>query len=366
MRRPGAALADDGGAFLRVRTPGFAVEYAGVKIGGATTAADAVSLVAEKLRLSEKHAAARRLVMVYAGDARRGAPWRVRTLQPGDALLALRREAVARLRLEAAESAQVDGDDVRFFLHESAAAPLDVELGGDASGSSSSEDERPPFARYVGDRGDLEKRAKLRGTLLKRSDKDPNLWRRRHCVLANDRLWYWRDDPRAPGLAPPAPPTAPPQTSRRAGSAVAAALATPKAPLKEDSDRPGPALTPLELETAVQRRATAACVSLASNGVREVANRRDAPLGFEIATASHSYVFRANSRTEQLEKRRAWLDALRRSAAHATENEYLAMAELLIADERRRITNAENRAERAAADAEADGAASPEAVGTAV
>ena len=44
----------------------------------------------------------------------------------------------------------------------------------------------------VVDRRWLEDDATTVGSLLKLSSRDPNLWRRRTCVVCRDRLWFWR------------------------------------------------------------------------------------------------------------------------------------------------------------------------------
>mmetsp|Transcript_14119 Transcript_14119/g.18866 ORF Transcript_14119/g.18866 Transcript_14119/m.18866 type:complete len:274 (-) Transcript_14119:1166-1987(-) len=209
----------EGGSFLRIRTLNFAVEYAGIRVRETTTAADTIALVSSKLRLDAKEQSRRKIVMVYRMASERGrrgkARWRIRTLGGDEALLPLRRNAAARYvaitkgtasptRRDAANFADTysstaqSRDEVRFYLHDESSIPLDcTELpeGEDASGSESSDDERPPQAKYVADRQALAAKASINkiGTLLKRSEKDQNLWRRRICVLVDDRLWYWRD-----------------------------------------------------------------------------------------------------------------------------------------------------------------------------
>lgn len=57
------------GAFIRVRTLGCAVEYAGIRVRDGTTAAEAVELVANRLRLDAGERAGRRLVCARAARA---------------------------------------------------------------------------------------------------------------------------------------------------------------------------------------------------------------------------------------------------------------------------------------------------------
>ena len=65
------------GAFVRVRTLGFAVEYAGIRVREGTTASETVNLVASKLRLDAAERRSRQLVAVYP-VRRRPAPGRRR------------------------------------------------------------------------------------------------------------------------------------------------------------------------------------------------------------------------------------------------------------------------------------------------
>lgn len=285
---------------MRVRTLGFAVEYAGIRVRETTTADETIALVSSKLRLDSNERARRKMVMVYplrSERARRGfARWRVRTLRGDEALLPLRR----RRRAEGAEK------EVRFYLHDELSTPLDVcELpkDEDASGSESSEDERPPNAKFVGDRNLLASRRGVdwQGTLLKRSEQDPNLWRRRRCVVADDRLFFWRE------------------------------TEAPRVSIEDERT------TAEEYERDRVARSTCASIPLASNQVTEVVGRRDVPHGVEIATASNTLVFRADDRASQLE----WLSRLRSAVEVATQNEYFAIAEHIIEDEHVRKMNAD-------------------------
>lgn len=293
---------DGSGSFVRVRTLGFAVEYAGIRVRESTTAEETITLVASKLRLDGAERQRRKIVMVYpllSERARRGrAKWRVRTLRGHEALLPLRRRALSGRKLD-----EYSRDDVRFYLHDESSTPLDLcEFAGDAaSGSESSDDERPPQAKYVGDRGFLENRPHVRiaGTLLKRSDDDANLWRRRRCVVVDDRFWYWRDT------------VAPNETAT-------------------NGDRRK--VSPLEYEIDRVARSRCASIPLASNSAKEVTGRRDVPHGIEIATASTTLYFRAETRSSQLE----WLKVFNDAIDQATENEYFSLAELIITDEQQR------------------------------
>ena len=441
---PGAASQgqpSDGGSFVRIRTLNFAVEYAGIRVRETTTAEETITLVASKLRLDATERARRKIVMVYplASDrARRGrARWRIRTLRADEALLPLRRIAAERVAARPslfsedftfekargkaspkqsssyfvpsfastkATKAPVESrstsegfsrEEVRFYLHDESSTPLDaseIPMEEDASGSESSEDERPPDAKFVADRQLLlAKRQTVKvGTLLKRSDSDLNLWRRRKVVLVDDRLWYWRDSPVArTWLAPPladsgtkgasfgevgqantyndshrrfpsekktstrGPPSGDfsPVTDSKAIDNAQRQKATPPKRRGSDSmlsfaanqqaEKPSQPsrlfFAAEDLEYDRLARSRAASVPLASNVVTEMSNRRDVPFGIKIETASRSLVFRAETRSQQLD----WLEKLREGIDIATQNEYIALAELIIADEQKRHIDAE-------------------------
>ena len=198
MSRTGDETPTVEGAFIRIRALGHAVAYAGVRVQEGTTAAETIDLVAKKLRMSEDERLSKRLVCAYPVERRsarqplrqprrENVVWRVRTLLRADSVLAARRKA-----LLAAAGFDAD-DDVRFYLHDADAPPLDFELphADDASGSDASDDESTK-AMAVVDRRWLEDDATTVGSLLKLSSRDPNLWRRRTCVVCRDRLWFWR------------------------------------------------------------------------------------------------------------------------------------------------------------------------------
>lgn len=348
--------AGGGGSFVRVRTLGFAVEYAGIRVRETTTAEETIALVSSKLRLDSSDRARRRIVMVYPlrGDrARRGmARWRVRTLRGEEALLPLRQRASASRR-----SSQHDGsvaleplrDEVRFYLHDESSTPLDLfELpkGEDASGSESSDDERAPEARFVGDRAMLPNRdsVTLVGSLLKRSATDPNLWRRRRCVIADDRLFYWRETV-IPPLHEPSETRAP----------VAESAILPKKPsrtsggkqqgtsnrgVETSANGEPPLVSARDYEIDRVARSRCASIPLASNQATEIVGKRDVPHGIEINTTSKTLVFRAESRAQQLN----WLQHLNDAVEIATQNEYITIADHIISDEQSRRVGADLKA----------------------
>ena len=297
MSRTGDDTPTVEGAFIRIRALGHAVAYAGVRVQEGTTAAETIELVAKKLRMSEDERLSKRLVCAYPVERRsarqprpRGAPppprrenvvWRVRTLLRAESVLAARRKA-----LLAAEGFDVD-DDVRFYLHDADAPPLDFELphADDASGSDASDDESTK-AMAVVDRRWLEDDATTVGSLLKLSSRDPNLWRRRTCVVCRDRLWFWRAE-----LAP-----------------------DPALVVPDEGEAPEVAWG-RALDAEALERSTCAHVDLAGGHVAEsIFHRRAAPHALDVATATRTWTFRCADQKE----RAKWLKALRAATAAAT------------------------------------------------
>ena len=297
MSRTGDETPTVEGAFIRTRALCHAVAYAGVRVQEGTTAAETIELVATKLRMSEDERLSKRLVCAYPVERRsarqprpRGAPppprrenvvWRVRTLLRADSVLAARRKA-----LLAAAGFDVD-DDVRFYLHDADAPPLDFELphADDASGSDASDDESTK-AMAVVDRRWLEDDATTVGSLLKLSSRDPNLWRRRTCVVCRDRLWFWRAE-----LAP-----------------------DPAHVVPDEGEAPEVAWG-RALDAEALERSTCAHVDLAGGHVAEsIFHRRAAPHALDVATATRTWTFRCADQKE----RAKWLKALRAATAAAT------------------------------------------------
>ena len=292
MSRTGDETPTVEGAFIRIRALGHAVAYAGVRVQEGTTAAETIELVATKLRMSEDERLSKRLVCAYPVERRsarqpldqprrENVVWRVRTLLRADSVLAARRKA-----LVAAAGFDVD-DDVRFYLHDADAPPLDFELphADDASGSDASDDESTK-AMAVVDRRWLEDDVTTVGSLLKLSSRDPNLWRRRTCVVCRDRLWFWRAE-----LAP-----------------------DPAHVVPEDGEAPEVAWG-RALDAEALERSTCAHVDLAGGHVAEsIFHRRAAPHALDVATATRTWTFRCADQKE----RAKWLKALRAATAAAT------------------------------------------------
>ena len=191
----------------------------------------------------------------------------------------------ARAALLAAEGFDVD-DDVRFYLHDADAPPLDFELPPPTAVGVRRVDDESTKAMAVADRRWLEDDATTVGSLLKLSSRDPNLWRRRTCVVCRDRLWFWRAE-----LAP-----------------------DPAHVVPEEGEAPEVAWG-RALDAEALERSTCAHVDLAGGHVAEsIFHRRAAPHALDVATATRTWTFRCADQKE----RAKWLKALRAATAAAT------------------------------------------------
>lgn len=254
-----------------------------------------------KHRLGSKESVARRysVVLVHSAGHREGgsdapggggaAPPRredpgpshfVRTLRSGEVLHEARFELLSRIYGEAyssdAQRQQFLNRRVRWFLKDRRTTPLNLGEGY-MSGAESSDDEASFPWRDLGhlrssggDRDGI-----YSGFLMKRSGKDVNVWRRRYCILTEDKLWFLK--------------------SRRA-----------------------------------ERRSRAPFVSLVNmrHAIGEPDAQECVPFGLELHTAHRSFVFRAYTREDQGK----WLQWLRRVTEVNTTNEYIALAEHMVQD----------------------------------
>lgn len=171
---------------------------------------------------------------------------------------------------------------VDWYYRDHRSTPLDL----DASGSDESDDEATARTRAPQDMSHLsdDNCTRCAGFLLKRSHSDPNLWRKRFCILAGDKLWYMRRRP-----------------PRSRGA-----------------------------------RMYASCIPLVTSRVNEPPKHLKLPYSFELQTVERPFYFRAfgrNARREQLVKvQRGWLMALERQINYSDENEFIKLAEHICCD----------------------------------
>mmetsp|Transcript_15029 Transcript_15029/g.28271 ORF Transcript_15029/g.28271 Transcript_15029/m.28271 type:complete len:623 (-) Transcript_15029:141-2009(-) len=152
-----------------------------VKIDGTKTANDICEVLSTKLGLPDTDALFYSLVCVAKCVDKKSIHW-VRTLKANEHMLKVQADmemkAISRCKSE--EMALTVSSS--FYYKDIRSNPLD--LDGEASGDSSSDDEMEIPLNDLIYFGSGERR----GFLQKRSSRDPNVWRRRLCIL-NDKLW---------------------------------------------------------------------------------------------------------------------------------------------------------------------------------
>ena len=254
-------------------------------------------MVVHKLKLPSSRVQDTALVLVRSvRNAQTGATKQIlHTLREDETPVDLQTRAVAQFNSVSDESgglgttaagaavpSQIHADDVvRWYFRDGRSLPLD--LDHDASGSEASGDEdvarNPPW-----DLSHLSEDSCSRcaGFLLKQSARDPNLWRKRFCILAGNKLWYTKSRP---------------QRSR--GKLLAAS-------------------------------------SIVLEGVRVKETSSRVPFGFELQTVDRAFRFRAfgrHAKRDQLQQvQRGWLQALSGQIAFSDDNALMSMAELIISD----------------------------------
>ena len=152
----------------------------------------------------------------------------------------------------------------------------------DDAASSSSDDESQPVPREYLAAAQSITRGQITGELLKQSVNNPDLWRRRQCIVVADKMWC---------LKPPKSSVAP--WTRRRSTLISLAHS-------HASEGSGPS---------------------AANPKRRHA--------IELQTTDRVWRFQAASRDEQ----KRWIKALRESAQHAEDNDYIRIADHIICDE---------------------------------
>ena len=176
-----------------------------LRIFSNTTAQEVCQMVVQKLKLPSNSSTKCAIIMLYTvhQDEHNGAIQQVlHTLGDGEKPVQLQERAMSRCRDLAAErhpntqppSLLQAEDVIHWFFRDSRSSPLELEH--DASGSEASEDEaatkdHPQDLSHLND----DNCTRCAGFLLKRSAHDPNLWRKRFCILAGDKLWYMRRRP---------------------------------------------------------------------------------------------------------------------------------------------------------------------------
>lgn len=144
-----------------------------------TTCEQISTVITSKLGLQDDEKIFYTLICVYSGMKDKEYINRLLTLKSTDLIYDIKKYITNKLL---GYDMNTDTCTITWYFKDIRSPPLDLE--GETSGNSSSDDETEisySDLHYFGP-GDR------RGFLLKRSSKDPNLWRRRLCIL-NDKLW---------------------------------------------------------------------------------------------------------------------------------------------------------------------------------
>ncbi|CAM9816163.1 unnamed protein product, partial [Ascophyllum nodosum] len=165
----------------------------------------------------------------------------------------------------------------RWIYRDKRALPLEAdELQVEVSGSETSEDEARAGWVNLWRLG----QGHYCGYLLKKSRRDLSLWRRRWCILADDRLWILRSKSDQSGIG-----------------------------LRRNSHSHSLSLVPCVVRAVSRSAAPSSC--------------------FELHAQSRVHLFRAENRAKQV----AWVNALQRQARQAAEDSYISVAEHMMCDE---------------------------------
>ena len=152
-----------------------------VKIDREKTANDICEVLSTKLGLSDTDAMFYSLVCVSKCVDKKSIHW-VRTLKSTDHVLQVQADMEVKAVKRCKSEVIAETVTSCFYYKDIRSNPLD--LDGEVSGNSSSDDEMEIPLNDLIYFGSGERR----GFLQKRSSRDPNVWRRRLCIL-NDKLW---------------------------------------------------------------------------------------------------------------------------------------------------------------------------------
>jgi len=208
-----------------------------------------------------------------------------------------------------------------WLLKDLRGPPLEFE--GYVSGAETSDDEVPSSSSFLSPSSSFPPSSDVvgpvfySGYLLKQSSRDPCLWRRRWCVLGENKIWYTKvkhREGRAGGWE-----------GGRAGGGRRGKVAF---------------LSLVGLQVLESSRSSSSSSSssysvLTTGAGAEAGGAAGAaavvPFGIELHTAHGVQVFRAAERREQA----GWVDAIRSRVVLSEENEWMAMAELVVGEEER-------------------------------
>jgi len=250
-----------------------------------TLAYDLCDAIINKMDLTPEDAKFYRLILVHTGQSETssGVQHCVRTLKDHEKVIEVLRSVTEKQRVRNNRLQDGSQSSNRWYFKDIRTYPLELESSGDVSGESSSDEEEEIS---LSDLAYL-RQGERRGFLLKRSSQDPNLWRRRYCVLT-DKLW-----------------------------SIDVRSKVPKA-------------SSINISGSIQVRESAAIFNLdyPLSIVIENSSSSGSGSGGGISSKGAAF-FRATNPTDH----QGWIDDLRQRAFLTSENDVIKMAELIMCDE---------------------------------
>lgn len=153
-----------------------------IKINSTTLAEEVCLILSLKLNINDNDKIFDSLICVINGyDGKNTLHW-LKTLKKSDNILEFQSNMLKKRIMKTKNQDLINSFNITWYYKDIRSIPLN--LDGDTSGNSSDEDESEISLNDLIYFGNGDRRAML----LKRSHSDPNLWRKRLCIL-NDKLW---------------------------------------------------------------------------------------------------------------------------------------------------------------------------------
>jgi hypothetical protein len=267
----------DGAILLRIHLQDSYASSTTIRVTNSTAARDVCHVIDEKLGIPEGDRVFDTLICVCTGfDGKINQHW-LKTLKSDDTIIRFQNKMLAKRKALTKNTDIINTMTCNWYYKDIRSAPL--QLDGETSGNSSSEGEEEIALNDLIYLGSGDRRA----VLQKRSSRDPNLWRRRLCVL-NDKLWCVNLKKKAPWAT----------------------------------------CIPLDGQASLQ----------------DNASELQYPHGIIVrCSGGNTHFLRASSASEQ----HIWCDELQDRVAFGGENSVLYMAEMIICDEEKMRTDRRNK-----------------------
>ena len=158
-----------------------------LEVNPLTLASEVCEKISTKLRFSVDEKKFYTLILVHTGlnESANANYHFLRTLKNDEKVLSVVNFVADKQRSKFGQLKSSYRSLSRWYYKDIRTSPIDLGDSGEISGESSSEDEESEIS--LDDMAYL-RQGDRRGHLLKRSTKDPNLWKRRYCVLT-DKIW---------------------------------------------------------------------------------------------------------------------------------------------------------------------------------